>query len=326
MKKILVTGGAGYIGSVVVRELLKEGHKVRVIDNLIYGGLSLLGFWNEKKFEFIFGDITNKNDCDRALEGVAIVIHLAAIVGDKACFLNQDLAKKVNLESTCILADLAKKKSVRRFIFVSTCSNYGISDPSKYVTEEDLLKPVSLYAETKVQAERYILDQKDVIFCPTVLRLATVYGVSPRMRFDLLINEFVRDALKKHKLVVYGKQFWRPYIHVKDVAGAIKEIIRSPESITKGEIYNVGDTSQNFQKKMIAEMIKNRLPRTNLEYIKKEEDPRSYKVSFEKIKNGLGFKTTKTVKDGINEIIQVLSQNVINDFNTKKYTNSLKLS
>ena len=225
---ILVTGGAGYVGSTLVPLLLEQGHRVRVLDVLLHGGTSLLSVWNHPSFEFVHADIRNSRGLEQSLEGVDAVVHLAAIVGDPACARQPDEAREINLDASLGLLEQCRRANVGRLVFASTCSNYGrMADANGYVDESSTLAPVSLYAETKVAFEQALLDtQASAYLCATPLRFATVYGVSSRMRFDLTVNEFTKEMLTKKRLVVFGEQFWRPYVHVVDVARAIALVLR----------------------------------------------------------------------------------------------------
>ena len=200
--KILVTGGAGYIGSKLIAWLLGRNHQVRVLDSLPFGGESLLSFYDHPAFEFIRGDIRSVEVSGKALDGVDAVIHLAAAVivsGSEDASERQSI-HEINYVATCGFVDLCRGKGVERFIFTSTCSNYGLSQASNLASEEDLLNPTSPYAIAKVEAEKYILSSVDADFHPTVLRLATVFGLSPKMSFQPLLNAFVRDAAIKKSL------------------------------------------------------------------------------------------------------------------------------
>ena len=323
--KVLVTGGAGYIGSVVARELLKHGHEVRVIDSLVYGGRSLLGLYVEEKFNFQYGDIRSVSFVRESLKGMDAVVHLAALVGDPACSRQQQLAREVNQEASIRLFELSHQQGIQRFIFASTCSNYGrMSDPSGYLTEESELKPVSFYAETKVAVEKEILKPASVNGMSTsVVRFATIFGLSPRMRFDLTVNEFTMELFTKRKVTIYGEQFWRPYVHVRDAAVAIRLILDAPTKQVTGQAFNVGDTSQNYQKGQLVELIRSLLGGTvQIERVAQSEDPRDYKVSFDKIHRELGFKMTRPVEMGIREIMEALSQGVVTDPENSLYRNS----
>ena len=322
-KTILVTGAAGYIGSILTRLLLDKGYKVKALDILRWGGESLMELMNYDNFEFIRGDVRDKELVDELLSGVDYVVHLAAIVGDPACKKEPELAKEVNLDATKQLYDLSEKHKVARFIFASTCSNYGkMEDSDGYVDENSPLRPVSLYAETKVESELYLLGQDKKNVCkPVILRFSTVYGISPRMRFDLTVNEFTRELAMGRELVVYGEQFWRPYCHVVDLARSVVLALESPEEKVAFDVFNVGDTRENYQKQMIVEELKKFFPDAKIKYVHKDEDPRDYRVSFEKIKNQLGFEITKTVPEGIRQIKEAIEKGIISDPYNPKYKN-----
>jgi len=322
--RILVTGGAGYIGSVLSRKLLQKGYKVRVFDALRFGGESLLGIYNHPNFEFIKGNVRDESDVIQAVDGADAVVHLAAIVGDPACAKEPDLAREVNLTASKKLFNICHQtKKIKRFIFASTCSNYGKMGGSGFINEESPLRPVSLYAELKVEFETYLLkSQTRSDFVPTSLRFATVYGLSPRMRFDLTVNEFTRDVALGKKLLIYGEQFWRPYCHVEDLARACILVLESEPAKVDHNVFGVGDTSENYQKKMLAEEINKIVPEMQVEYVHKDEDPRDYRVNFSKIKNELNFRITKTVPDGIRAIYSAVSQGIIRDSENEQYRNS----
>lgn len=321
--KILITGGAGYVGSTLTPLLLAAGHEVRVLDCLTFGGDSLLGSWCDPGFEFIHGDVRDLSTVRAALVGRDAVVHLAAVVGDPACSRKPDLARATNLDASIALIEESKGARVKRFIFASTCSNYGkMKDPSQFVDEDSELSPVSLYAETKVAVEKALLQAGGPGgWCATPLRFATVYGVSPRMRFDLTVNEFTMELLVNKSLKVFGEQFWRPYIHVRDVARGIQLVLDSPEHLVGGRVFNVGATDQNYQKQQLVELIRPHAPDAVVEYVHRAEDPRDYRVSFARVTSQLGFKTTRTVAQGIEEVARLVRQNVIRNFEEEKYRN-----
>jgi nucleoside-diphosphate-sugar epimerase len=321
--KILLTGGAGYIGSTLTPFLLAAGHHVRVLDYLGYGGQSLLGVWTHPGFEFIRGDIRDREILRTAVADRQAVVHLAAIVGDPACSREPGLARSTNLDASLTLIAESQSAGVERFIFASTCSNYGkMKNTSQYVDEESELSPVSLYAETKVAVETALLESgRSEDWCPTPLRFATIYGVSPRMRFDLTVNEFTMEILTKKRLKVYGEQFWRPYVHVRDAARAIDLVLNSSPALVGGRVFNVGATDQNFQKKQLVAMIHPYAPDAVIEFVFKAEDPRDYRVSFARITDQLGFKITRTVAEGIAEIVHLVRENVVDNFADQKYRN-----
>ena len=320
--RILVTGGAGYVGSVVVDELLRQGARVRVLDALAHGTVSsLLPHWGRTDFEFVHGDVRDAKARADVLRDIDGVVHLAAVVGDPACAREPELAKEVNVEATRRLVDDASKAGVEGFVFASTCSNYGKMSEGALATEEDELRPVSLYAETKVGCEPYILSRNGNGPVCTCLRFATVYGTSPRMRFDLTVNEFTREVALDRELVVFGEQFWRPYIHVRDVATAVALVLGAPHDAVAGEVFNVGATSENYRKLDLVEILKSRFSHAIVSFVHKDEDPRDYRVSFEKVKSRLGFVPTRTVADGIAEVAALLQSGLLADPDAPIYKN-----
>lgn len=326
MKNILVTGGAGYVGSGLLRELLSKGYKVTCIDNLMFGGESLLDLWHNKNFRFINCDINNREHLEKIFleNNFYSVIHLAAIVGDPACKLYSNNAIQTNWESSKWLIEKSKDSGVSKFIFASTCSNYGkMDDPKAYVDENSKLAPVSLYAELKVKFEKYILNEMRKIdgFSPTCLRFSTVYGLSPRMRFDLTVNEFTKDLSLGKELLIFGEQFWRPYCHVKDFSNAFITVLQAPKEKVSYNVFNVGDTKENYTKQMIVNEIKKVIPNSKIKYVPKNDDPRDYRVNCDKIKKELGFNITMTVPDGILEIKRVIQEKIIQNPESQKYYN-----
>ncbi len=323
-ESVLVSGGAGYIGSVLVRLLLRNGYRVRVLDSLMFGGVPIIDLLNDGDFEFVKGDVRNADDVHNAMLGIDHVVHLAAIVGDPACARNPELAREVNLEGSRRMYDVANSTGVRRFVFASTCSNYGkMSDPDSFVDESSPLAPVSLYAETKVAVEEYLLSQPAANACkPTSLRFSTVYGLSPRPRFDLTVNEFAKELALGRELVVFGEQFWRPYCHVLDLCRGVLAVLQAEQDKVAFDVFNVGDTSENYQKQMIVAEIQKQLPDSKVRYVAKTEDPRDYRVSFRKIEERLGFRITMTVPDGIRQIIQVIRDGFIPNPDAVEFRNS----
>lgn len=320
---ILITGGAGYVGSVLARLLLAGGHKVRVLDSLLHGGSALLGLYAADGFEFLKGDVRSQADVAAALRGIDAVVHLAAIVGDPACARQPNVARAVNVDASIGLLGACQAGGVKRFVFASTCSNYGrMPDPAFAATETSPLRPVSLYAESKVCVEQAILERFAASMTVTLMRFATVFGVSPRMRFDLTVNEFTRDMLLKPSLEVYGEQFWRPYIHVADAARAVAAVLEADAGRVAGEVFNAGDSRQNYTKRHIVEIVGRRIASpAEVRYCHKNEDPRDYRVSFDKINRELGFFTTRSLEAGVEEILGVLRQGVIADPDDACYRN-----
>lgn len=323
-KPVLVTGGAGYIGSVLVRQLLARGFKVRVADLLRSGGESLIELADNHRFAFFKADIRDTVAMHELMRGCSAVVHLAAIVGDPACRAEPDLARSTNLDGSIQLYEIALIEGCRRFVFASTCSNYGkMSSHDAFVSEDSPLAPVSLYAETKVAVENFLLSRPRSNICkPTCLRFATVYGLSPRIRFDLTVNEFTKELKMGRELVVYGEQFWRPYCHVEDLARSVVAGLEEREDIVAYEVFNVGDTSENYTKKMIVGLITELIPEARIKYVHMSEDPRDYKVNFDKIKRNLGFSITRRVPDGIAQIISLLDSSLLSDPDDRKYYNT----
>ena len=323
LKTILVTGGAGYIGSVVCPKLVKQGYLVKVYDSLIYGKDGISNLIEEKKVELIVGDIRNKSLLEKSLENVDCVLHLAAIVGEPLCKKIPDAAHQINELSTDSLIQACKKQKVKRIIYSSTCSNYGSS--TELANETTPVQSLSLYSETKVKSELMILNSKNNEFTSCVLRFATAFGLSPRMRFDLLLQELIRDAIVDNKIVVFGPNYWRPLVHVDDIANACLKVIESSDELISGEIFNVGENEENYTKIKIAELIQKYYPATSIEIQELKVDPRNYRVSFDKIKNNLGFSITKTVSDGIQEILdKINNQNL--DPKQSEFSNMCKMT
>lgn len=312
----LVTGGAGYVGSVLARELLQTGRHVRVLDSLLHGSTSALPHGD---VELIVGDVRDAEARRTALAGVDEVVHLAAIVGDPACARQPEAARSVNVDATAALVREAGAAGVSRFLLASTCSNYGKSDTTGLATEGWELSPVSLYAETKVAAELDVLDQSANGLGTTCLRFATVYGVSPQMRFDLTVNQFTRDLVLGRELVVYGEQFWRPYVHVRDAARGVVAVLRAPADRVRAQVFNVGDSAENYRKLDLIELMRHRIPSARVSFVSLDEDPRDYRVSFQKIQETLGYEVCMAVPGGIDEIAELVASGRIADPDAGEY-------
>jgi nucleoside-diphosphate-sugar epimerase len=318
----VITGGAGYIGAETTAELLDSGRKVRILDVLLHGQDEIAASLERKGAELIRGDIRDGEVRRKALEGAEELVHLAAIVGDPACALDPKESQDVNVGGSEALVVDAKAAGVKRLVFASTCSNYGrMEDPTVPITEEGELRPVSLYAEQKVGIENAMLHGDFNGMKPTCLRFATIYGVAPRMRFDLTVNEFTRDLWADKDLEVFGEQFWRPYVHVRDAARAVRTVLDAPEDKVAYEVFNVGRSGENYRKLDIVEEIQKRLDTGNVSFVRRDEDPRDYKVSFDKVRGVLGFETTMTVPDGIGEVAEALSAGAFPDPFSASYRN-----
>lgn len=321
--KVLITGGAGYLGTVLSSELLDAGHQVRVFDNLSHGGDPVFHLLGCDGFEIVRGDVRDAAALGAAVAGVDAVVHLAAVVGDPACAAAPAVARAVNLEASLALfaAVRAADKPIRA-VFASTCSNYGKMMEVDLVAEDDPLRPVSLYAETKVTVERHLLAER----CAgraivTVLRFATLYGLSPRMRFDLTVNEFTMELARGRRLTVFGEQFWRPYVHVRDASRAVHAVLEAAPETVDGRVFNVGSSAENYRKLDIVNLVRERLPIGQVDFVKKLEDPRDYRVSFERIARELGFVVTRRVPDGIREIAAAVQTGVFGDCGHPRFRN-----
>ncbi|MET0513575.1 MAG: NAD(P)-dependent oxidoreductase [Thermoleophilaceae bacterium] len=319
--RIAITGGAGYIGALAVRELVAGGHEVGALDPLLHEQEDVAGLVEQEGAELIRADVRDDDARRRLLEGADAVVHLGAIVGDPACAVDPEKSTEINVEASGALIADARAIGVARFVFASTCSNYGrMADPTVPIDETATLAPVSLYAEQKVKVERQLIESPNGLDA-TCLRFATVYGAAPRMRFDLTVNEFTRDLWADRELEVFGEQFWRPYVHVADAARAIRTVLESPADQVAGEVFNVGHSDENYRKVDLVELIKGRLGRGEVKYVQRDEDPRDYKVSFEKVRERLGFEPRMRVADGIDEIVGALEEERFGDPFDRRYSN-----
>ncbi len=325
----VITGGAGYIGSLLTSELLRVGWRVTVLDTLLFGGESLVPFLHHPNFHFVKADVTEPRAVKDSLRDgwpqPDAMIHLAAIVGFPACqAVGRQAAWKYNVDATKLVFDQAVGLGMKRFVFASTYSNYGLSPDGKPVTEESPLNPQSLYAETNIAAEQFLLGQKDAPTAPLLFRFATLYGISPRTRFDLIINQFVLDAFSKRELLIYQRGYSRSFIHVRDTIRGIMLGLDAPEAKARGQVYNLGADSGNYTKDEIVELVLRRMPETVVSYkdLTFGGDMRDITVSFEKVKRELGYETTLTVDDGIRELVFALKSGLIRNPHDEKYRNA----
>ena len=326
--KILLIGGAGYIGTVVTEFFLKKKYQVTCLDNFIFNNeYAVNSFKNSKNYNLIKGDLRNKNICEKLIENHDVIIILGGLVGDPITKKYPTESKLINLDGIKKLIFLCEKKNDGKLIFVSTCSNYGLSETDDLLDENSDLKPLSLYAKQKVEIEKYILDLKSKTkISPTILRFSTAFGLSPRMRFDLTINQFTKSIYQKESLLVFDSETWRPYCHVNDFALALEKVIETNKKLTDFEVFNVGGERNNYTKKKITELILKQLPHNNkVSFTNKKFDPRNYRVNFSKIEKQLNFKIKFGVEEGIEEMIKFFNKNKkkMKDFNSKLYGNYL---
>jgi len=315
---VLVVGGAGYIGSLVISKLLDRGFSVRLLDNLLYGPQPIEHLLGHARLEFIKGDCRNIQDVVGAMRGVKDVIHLAAIVGDPACAEDDENAFQINFAATRMMLEIAKGNGIERFLFASSCSVYGASD--ELMDEKSETVPISLYAETKLQSEEVLLEAASTHFHPTILRFATVFGLAPRPRFDLVVNLLTAKAICDRVITIYNGSQWRPFIHVRDVAEAVVRTFEAPKEAVSGEIFNVGDERLNFTLTEVAEKIRALIPSTRVEHVD-NSDRRNYRVSFSKFRDCVGFRAQYSLEDGISEIQRAFASGQITDYRQPFYSN-----
>lgn len=319
---VLVIGGGGYIGSHAVEQLLAQGRSVRVLDRLMYGGDPLADFRSNSRFEFVEGDAADISKLTAAMRSVSSVVHLAGLVGDPACAVDPDFTRHTNIVVTRMVRTVAESMGVRRFVFSSSCSVYGQSD--EIVDERSPLSPVSLYAQTKIDSERELLGSVSDNFFTTVLRFATVFGHSRRPRFDLVANLFTAQAIIDGRVTVIGPGQWRPFIHVSDLGRAIAAVIAAEPAVVQSQIFNVGDERLNTTILQLAETVKkvvDPIRPVEISITENPDDQRNYAVSFDKIRDVLGFRRTMTLEDGVREMMQHHLRGTYEDFRRDVYSN-----
>ena len=325
--KVKVTGGAGYIGCQVVEELLNRNHQPVVFDLFNWGKESLQPFL--ERIEVIEGDCRNSKDIIYALEGVDAIIHLAGIVGEFACKSNHKAHFSINIESTRTLINCCTDPEldlVRDFVFASSCSVYGnVRGLHKEVRETTPPAPLSSYAYAKLRSEQIILARAHEIphFHPTILRLTTLFGWSPRPRLDLVTNLFVYNAWKTGKITIFGDgQQYRSLVHVRDVARAFVDTLEAPRFMRAGKIFHVGEESNNKTVEEIGKIVQGRLPKTQIEFIREHPtDRRDYRINCQRLKNIIGWNAKLSVEDGINELIEKFEVLDL-DWESDKYRNA----
>jgi nucleoside-diphosphate-sugar epimerase/CBS domain-containing protein len=307
---VLVIGGAGYLGSVLTRRLLQAGYQVRAFDRLLFGGRregeSMKDLLAHPDFELVRGDLRHIDEAVAALDGMDACILLAAIVGDPASKANPRETIGTNLVAAQALADACRYQQINRFLYASTCSVYGLG--AAVLDETSPLAPVSLYARTKIGSEQGILGLADQNFAPCCLRLSTLYGPSPRMRYDLVLNTFVLKAFTERRIVVKGGQQWRPLLHVRDAAHAFHRALEAPIECVRGQTFNVGSDAQNYRILALGQLVCELLPGVELVIEDGAQDRRDYRVSFGKIERELDFGTQETVETAIREMWDDLAE------------------
>lgn len=318
-RKILLVGGAGYIGTMLSSYLLQRGYSIKVLDAFLYkNGNCVLPYLANPNYEFILGDLASVDIAKSALSGVTDVIILAGLVGDPITKKYPDQSNRINLDGMKHFIGQLTCFQLNKVIFISTCSNYGLIQVDVLADENTALKPLSLYAKAKVEIEEFILAKKNKIsYCPTILRFATAFGLSPRMRFDLSVNEFVRELYLGNELVVYDHETWRPYCHVLDFARALEAVLEAPKEKVAFEVFNAGSEKNNYTKKMIVDEVLAHIPNGQVRYQQHGSDPRNYRVNFNKIQKTLNFEAKYSVADGIQEILSALRKNCFVDVSSR---------
>jgi nucleoside-diphosphate-sugar epimerase len=318
-RHVLVIGGAGYIGSALLGKLLRRGHRVRLLDMMVFGRDPIAAVEHHPNLEIIEGDFRHVEVVVEAMKDVDAVIHLGAIVGDPACSLDESLTIDVNLSATRMIAELAKSVGVERFVFASTCSVYGACD--ELLDERSFVRPISLYGQTKLASEQVLYQLSGERFGPTIVRFATIYGLSGRTRFDLVVNVLAAKAKIEGKITVFGGDQWRPFVHVDDAAEAVAMILEAPRELVANQVFNVGSNEQNFTINDVGRMVHDQVPTAELLINQQDADKRNYRVSFDKIRNLLGFTPKWTVAQGIAQVLEAIASGEVQDYNDPRYSN-----
>ncbi len=297
MTRVLVTGGAGYLGCVLVNRLLEAGHAVTVLDTLVHREHTLLECCHNPRFNFVYGDCRNEELVTKLLKDTDAILPLAAVVGFPACDRDPISAQTINFDAIAMLNRVRSRQ--QRIIYPTTNSGYGATSGDVYCTEATPLDPISLYGRTKVDAEKLLLDSENTI----TLRLATAFGISPRMRIDLLVNDFTWQAVTNGSIIIFEKDFKRNFCHVRDIANCFLFCLENFERM-RGEPYNVGLNEANLSKAQLAELIKQQVPKFYIHYAEIGSDPdkRNYIVSNDKI-NACGFHARVSVEEGVRELL-----------------------
>lgn len=316
---VLVIGGAGYLGSVLVRTLLERVERVTVMDAFLFGEEGIKDIADDPRIDVVRGDLRDLEAIVRACRDADAVVHLGGLVGDPACALDRQLTIDVNLEATRTIVRAARGLGVQRFVFASSCSVYGSSDD--LLDEDSPLEPVSLYAASKMESERILLEFQRDDFAPVILRFGTFYGLSPRPRFDLIVNMLAAKAATENAITVFGGDQWRPFIHVIDGCRAIVAALLAPVDDVAGEVFNVGSDRENHTIREVAELVREELPRTRVDILEDQQDPANYRVSFDKIKRTLGFEPEHRLEEAIHEIHVAIASGSVEDYSAERYSN-----
>ena len=322
IRPVLVIGGAGYIGCWLVRRLLDQGRRVRIMDNAVYGLEPIHDLLSHPSLEHLNGDSRNIQDVVKAMRGISSVVHLAAIVGDPACEIDHKTTIEINYAATRMLVEIAKGYGVERFLFASSCSVYGATD--ELMDEESAVEPISLYGKTKVSSEQALLKAADNNFHPVLMRFATVFGLSNRPRFDLVVNLLSAKASQDHVITIFNGRQWRPFVHVKDLAEAMMLLLKAPLRAVSRQVFNVGDNRLNHTLGDVAEVIQRVIPGTRVEHVE-NSDRRNYRVRFDKIEREIGFRCRYSLEDGVREIKLAFDSGTIDNYRNIHFSNQVFL-
>jgi nucleoside-diphosphate-sugar epimerase len=323
-KRVLLIGGAGYIGSALIPKLLEAGYRVRLLDLFLYGKKPLEGCLEHPNLELLTGDFRQIERVVSAMKGVSSVIHLGGLVGDPACAVDEQLTIEINLVATRVIAEVARGEGVRRFVFASTCSVYGASDG--ILDENSKLNPVSLYARSKIASEHVLQNARSDGFSPVILRFGTIFGLSGRTRFDLVVNLLSAKAVFDGKITLYGGDQWRPFLHVDDAAQAVLAALEAPIDRVDGEVFNIGGDELNYTLRQVGELIHQIVPSADLLDFGANADRRNYRVDFSKVRKRLGFKPRWTLAEGVSQVIESIRSGQVQDYTQAEYSNVKFLS
>ncbi len=325
MKTILITGGSGYLGTVLVNKLIKKNYKIINLDPMIYSN-SPNNQKNHRNLKNYIGLTEDKYILEKIFikNRIYAVIHLSGVSNDPTALLDSELTKKANILATKLLVKISKKNKVQKFLFASSCSVYGFTGEKKVVNEKTKSKPLSAYSKSKVIGEKIIIKEKSKNFLVNCLRMGTLYGPSQRMRFDLALNTMVGSAIQEKKIIIHGGNQWRPFLHVDDAADAFIKLLENKNKKLNGHVYNIGNNSENFQIKNLAFIVKKLVSKSKIKF-SKNFDNRSYRVNFDKIKNHLKWEPSKKIEDGALSVIKLFKTGKIKNFRDSNYYNIKRL-
>jgi nucleoside-diphosphate-sugar epimerase len=319
LSSVLVIGGAGYIGSAVLPKLLADNYRVRLLDCFLFGKDAILPYLSSPNLEIHQGDFRNVDTVVAAMRDMDSVIHLGGLVGDPACAVDEELTIQINLIATRMIAQVAKGNGISRFVFASSCSVYGASD--QLLNEKSILNPISLYARSKIASENVLLALKDEAFEPVILRFGTIYGLSGRTRFDLVVNLLAAKAVVEGVITVYGKDQWRPFLHVQDAATSVAAAVNARRESIAPTIINVGCDEQNRTLGQVGELIRSMVPGSVLQCSDDNVDRRNYRVEFRRIRERLRFEPVWTLQAGIQQVLDAILTGKVRDYKDPKYSN-----